>query len=125
MPPPPSPPHATPREPRRPTQQSRHDDKREKPMLSTVTSTDSALARRLIAHWQNEVGAAPVSDEPFQHFYSARIWPSDVYAQILRNLPPREIYQPLNIKQWVNADGVSTRDRLLLVPQHIERMDKE
>ena len=26
-------------------------------------------------------------------------------------MPPQELYRPLNINQWVNADGVSTRDK--------------
>ncbi len=95
----------------------------------TLDATDSeserVLAHRLLTYWQRELVAAPVADEPFQYFYCDHIWPQDVYEQILQNLPPHDLYVPLNIKQWVNAEGLSTRDRFLLTPANIERLDPE
>jgi hypothetical protein len=85
---------------------------------------DNALAKRLLAHWQGEFGSIAVSDEPFQHFYSENIWPAEVYRDILRLLPPLHVYRPMNIKEWVNAKGVSTRDRCFL-PEILDQMDSE
>jgi hypothetical protein len=80
------------------------------------------LAKHVLAHWEREIGSAAVIDEPFQHFYSDAVWPADVYDQLLQNLPPRDLYRPLNIKQWVNAKGESTRDKCYL-SETIDRMD--
>jgi len=85
---------------------------------------DNALAKRVVAHWQREFGSIAVLDEPFQHFYSDNIWPADIYHEILRLLPPHHVYRPMNIKEWVNAKGVSTRDRCFL-PEILDRMDSE
>ncbi|MGC1178830.1 MAG: hypothetical protein WA884_07370 [Methyloceanibacter sp.] len=84
---------------------------------------DNALAKRVLAHWQHELGSIAVLDEPFQHFYSDRMWPADVYDEMLRLLPPHDVYRPMNIKEWVNAKGVSTRDRCFL-PEILDRMDE-
>ena len=69
-------------------------------------SEENALARRVISHWQRELASATVLDEPIQHFYSDRIWPSEVYEEMVRLLPPHDVYHPMNIKVWVNALGV-------------------
>jgi hypothetical protein len=87
-------------------------------------TNDNALAKRIVAHWQRELGSITVLDEPFQHFYSDRIWPADIYHQILRLLPPHHVHRPMNIKEWVNAEGVSTRDRCFL-PEILDQMDYE
>jgi len=84
----------------------------------------NALARKVLAHWQQEFGSTVVTDEPFQHLYSQNIWPQDVYVELLRLLPPRDLYQPLNIKQWVSKSGESTRDSCYL-SETIDRMDPE
>lgn len=85
---------------------------------------DNALAKHVLSHLHGELASANVCDEPFQHFYSDRIWPADVYDQMLQLLPPQNVYDPMNIKVWVNAQGVSTRDRCFL-PQVFENMDAE
>jgi hypothetical protein len=85
---------------------------------------DNSLAKRIVAHWLEELEKTPTSDEPCQHLYCDRMWPEDVYDDILRLLPKQDSYQPQNLKVWVNAQGVSTRDRCLL-PEAIEGMDEE
>jgi hypothetical protein len=83
---------------------------------------ENALARQLLSHWDQELGAVGLVKEPFEHLYTERVWPSDIYDQLLRLLPPDALYEPLNIKQWVNAKGVSTRDKCYL-PKIITQMD--
>jgi hypothetical protein len=85
---------------------------------------ENALAKRLLLHWDREFSSAAVASEPFEHCYTDQVWPTDVYDEVLRLLPPGEIYKPLNIKEWVNAKGVSTRDKCYL-PEIIGHMDPE
>src|SRR6188474_743794 len=90
-----------------------------------VKTGDNALAKRVLAHWQRELEGVPLIEEPFRHFYCDRMWPKDVYDEMLRLLPEREAYQPINLKVWVNARGVSTRDRLPVWPESLEKLDIE
>lgn len=80
------------------------------------------FVQRIIDHMVDRITAAPVVDEPFQHFWIDRIFPDDVYAEIRRRLPERERYLPLNIRRWKNAAGQSTRDRLVLSEGEISRI---
>jgi hypothetical protein len=85
---------------------------------------ENALAKRLLFHWELEFGSALVISKPFEHFYTERAWPADVYEKLLQLLPPGSVYKPLNIKEWVNAKGVSTRDKCYL-PEVVRHMDPE
>jgi len=84
---------------------------------------ENALAQRLLGHWQKVFGSAAIVSEPFEHFYTDQVWPADVYEQLLRLLPPIDLYKPLNIKAYSKA-GVSTRDKCIL-PDMVERMNPE
>ena len=83
---------------------------------------ENALAKRLLLHWERQFGSAVIVNEPFEHFYTDQVWPADIYYEVLRLLPPDEVYAPLNIKEWVNAKGVSTRDKCYL-PEILGQMD--
>ena len=83
---------------------------------------ENALAKRLLLHWERQFGSAVIVNEPFEHFYTDQVWPADIYDELLRLLPPDEVYAPLNIKEWVNAKGVSTRDKCYL-PEILGQMD--
>jgi hypothetical protein len=83
---------------------------------------ENALAKRLLLHWERQFGSAVIVSEPFEHFYTDQVWPADIYDELLRLLPPDEVYAPLNIKEWVNAKGVSTRDKCY-VPEILGQMD--
>ena len=85
---------------------------------------ENALAKRLLLHWERQFGSAVIVSEPFEHFYTDQVWPADIYYAVLRLLPPDEVYAPLNIKEWVNAKGVSTRDKCYL-PEILGQMDPE
>ena len=69
----------------------------EHPMWQSIplAQVDShELAKYVLAHWEREIGSAAVLNEPFQHFYSDAIWPTDVYNQILQNLLPESFTAP-------------------------------
>ena len=90
----------------------------------SIDKADTSLAKRMVAHWLDELPDVPVLDEPCEHLYCERMWPADVYDDILRLLPEQKSYDPINLKVWVNDQGDSTRDRALL-PESIESMDAE
>jgi hypothetical protein len=94
------------------------------PATEPRQAEENTLAKRLIFHWQRQFDSAAVVSAPFEHFYTDQVWPADVYDQLLRLLPPGDVYEPLNIKEWVNAKGVSTRDKCYL-PEIIRRMEPE
>jgi hypothetical protein len=52
------------------------------------------------------------------------VFPADMYPALLRNLPPKELYEPLNLRKWVRADGTSTRDECHLTVETLARMPK-
>jgi hypothetical protein len=85
---------------------------------------ENALAKRLLLHWERQFGSAVIVCEPFEHFYTDQVWPADIYDELMRLLPSNEVYAPLNIKEWVNAKGVSTRDKCYL-PEILSHMDPE
>ena len=79
--------------------------------LPDIEVKDISIASSILDHWQELFQSTSTDDEPFQHFYCEKIWPDDVFDKLLKFMPPQELYRPLNINQWVNADGVSTRDK--------------
>jgi len=67
---------------------------------SRTENHDNALAKRLVAHWHHTFGATTLFDQPFQHFYSDKVWPVDIYQEILRLLPPHaQFYLPVDMSQ--------------------------
>jgi hypothetical protein len=81
------------------------------------------LAMRIVRHWQSTFEATPLERDPFDYFYSDSIWPDDVYAQMLNSFPGKEHYVPINLKQWVRANGESTRDRIVLTDAAIAKLE--
>jgi hypothetical protein len=94
------------------------------PALEPRQGEENPLARRLVSHWQQEFGSAVICRKPFEHFYTEHVWPADVYDQILHSLPPREVYEPLNMKEYVDDKGMSTRDKCYL-PEILMRLEPE
>jgi hypothetical protein len=76
-------------------------------------------------HLIKVVEAAQLEREPFCHIYMQGMFPSELYNLLLRNLPSKELYAPLNLRKWVRPDGSSTRDRFFLTPENLERLIPE
>jgi hypothetical protein len=81
------------------------------------------LVDRIVKQLVERVTDARVEVWPFQHFYMTNIFPDDIYAQIVANLPGKACYLPLNAKRWKNSQGESTRDRLCLTEGELGRID--
>jgi hypothetical protein len=82
-------------------------------------------AQRIVNHLVERFRSSEVVDEPFQHFATEDAFPADVYEEIRASLPGREAYLPINIKQWKNAEGQSTRDRILLSDAEMRKIPAE
>jgi hypothetical protein len=76
-------------------------------------------------HLISVVENAPLEREPFCHFYLDGVFPRAMYPALLRNLPPKELYEPLNLRKWVRPDGTSTRDLFYLTPENLSKLRKE
>ena len=76
-------------------------------------------------HLIEVVRSTPLEREPFCHIYIEGVFPAAIYPSLLRNLPAKELYAPLNLRKWVRADGTSTRDQFYLTPQNLAKMPPE
>jgi hypothetical protein len=92
--------------------------------LPNLEVGDYHVANSILNHLEKKFESLQTEEEPYQHFYMENIWPDDVYSQMLQLLPAQDLYRPLNIRQWVNADGVSTRDKCYFA-ETIDKMEPE
>ena len=80
-------------------------------------------AQQMLPHMTAAIDRADVSDALFSHMFVSGIFPADVYAQMLENLPDPATYEAKDSK--ILADGSPTRsfyqlDRegLTALPEH-------
>jgi len=92
---------------------------------SFAESRGSDVTAALCDHFIATVERAQVDRDPFCHAFFENIFPAALYPVLLRNLPPMELYGPLNIKKWVRPDGTSTRDLFYLTPENLAKLTKE
>jgi hypothetical protein len=73
------------------------------------------------------VDAAPVFGAPFAHLVLERVFPEDVYAAMLANMPEAADYRPMHGRAKGNdlADGTHTRVKIDLYPEYIRHMPGE
>ena len=64
-------------------------------------------------------------DEPFSHFYVENVFPDDIYARMMEQLPEPAHYTPLSAKNYHNAAGQSTRDVLSLDAERLAGLPTE
>lgn len=92
-------------------------------MSAPTPSGNAGLRQRIIDHFVTRLSATTVEPAPFAHFYVEGLLPPDVYKDVLAKLPGRASYLPFNVKRWKNAKGESTRDRLCLSEDEIDRIE--
>lgn len=70
------------------------------------------------------VDAALPSDTPFTHLVLDRVFPDDVYAAMLANMPEASDYRPMHgrAKGHDLADGTHTRVKIDLYPEYIRHL---
>jgi hypothetical protein len=70
------------------------------------------------------VDAALHNDTPFTHLVLDRLFPDDVYAAMLANMPETADYRPMlgRTKGHDLADGTHTRVKIDLYPEYIRHL---
>ncbi len=73
------------------------------------------------------VEAAAASEAPFYHLVLDRVFPDDVYAAILANMPAAADYRPMHGRSRANdlPDGTHTRVKIDLFPEYIRHFKPE
>ena len=84
---------------------------------------NSAL-ERVIEHVAKAIENAPAFDEPFYHLQLSKVFPDDVYAEMLRAMPVKEDYRPMSgrAKYTRTGNGGGTRVKLDLFPEYVRHL---
>jgi len=95
---------------------------------TTLTSRDRCQAiERLSNFVMQSVDAARAVDKPFFHLEFDRVFPDDVYAQILALMPEATDYRPMHGRSKGHdlTDGTHTRVKIDLFPEYIRNLPPE
>jgi hypothetical protein len=95
---------------------------------TTLTSRDRRQAiERLSNFVMQSVDAARAVDKPFFHLEFDRVFPDDVYAQILALMPEATDYRPMHGRSKGHdlTDGTHTRVKIDLFPEYIRNLPPE
>jgi hypothetical protein len=70
------------------------------------------------------VEAAPAFEAPFYHLVLDRVFPDDIYAAMLTNMPEASDYRPMHgrSRRLDLADGTHTRVKIDLFPEYIRHL---
>jgi len=82
---------------------------------------------RLAEFISQSVEAARAVENPFYHLEFDRVFPDDIYAQILRLMPESSDYRPMHgqSKTYDFSDGIQTRVKIDLFPEYIRNLPPE
>src|ERR1700676_269719 len=92
--------------------------------MATVGARQS-LREYILEYMLASLGETPALDEPFSHFYVENVFPDDIYARMIEQLPEPAHYTPLSTENYHNAAGQSTRDVLSLDEEHLAGLPAE
>ena len=70
------------------------------------------------------VAGATMSDAPFIHLVFDRVFPDDIYALMLANMPEATDYRPMHGRSKGHdlTDGTHTRVKIDLFPEYIRHL---
>jgi hypothetical protein len=73
------------------------------------------------------IDAAPAYETPFYHLVLDRVFPDDVYAAMLANMPGAADYRPMHGRSKGHdlSDGTHTRVKIDLFPEYIRHLPPE
>jgi hypothetical protein len=94
----------------------------------TLNRADRAQAiDRLTSFIADSIEAARAVERPFFHLEFDRVFPDDVYAQMLALMPEAADYRPMHGRSKGNdlADGTHTRVKIDLFPEYIRHLPAE
>jgi hypothetical protein len=76
---------------------------------------------RLTEYVVSSIDAAPFVEAPFYHLEFNRVFPDDIYAQMLALMPNAADYRPMHGRSKV-LDGAPTRVKIDLFPEYIRNL---
>ena len=84
----------------------------------------SQAVANLTQYLVGSIEQARASEIPFYHLQFDRVFPADVYAEMLREMPVKRDYRPLAGQNNVNiqADGTATRVKMDLFPEYTRKL---
>jgi hypothetical protein len=90
-------------------------------------TNQASQVRSLIDAVVANVAAARVVEKPFYHLEFDRVFPDDVYAQMVAQMPKAADYRPLPGRGGGNIreDGTSTRVKIDLFPEYIRHLNED
>ncbi|HKD36712.1 MAG TPA: hypothetical protein VKB78_07920, partial [Pirellulales bacterium] len=65
--------------------------------MATVASFQG-IRSYVLDHMLHAIDATPAEDDPFSHFYVENVFPDDVYAEMMDELPDPSAYKPLSVE---------------------------
>ena len=73
------------------------------------------------------IDAAPAFETPFYHLVLDHVFPDDIYAAMLANMPEASDYRPMHGRSKGHdlADGTHTRVKIDLFPEYIRHLPPE
>jgi hypothetical protein len=83
-----------------------------------------SLSTRVLDHLVAEIGATPLVEEPYSHFYLDHAFPDDVFAQMLQYMPPHSAYGGDNPRIHTRDDGLITRNIISVSPPALAQLDE-
>lgn len=85
------------------------------------SSADSSVEHQLVAG----VERAELRNKPFDHIYMEDVFEPETYAALLSAMPDRCFYHYLKHSDAVRKDGTSTRLRMYLYPELLNRLPEQ
>src|SRR5271165_6201860 len=97
------------------------------PILGLNTGSRKLAVERLRDFVVRTVKAVPVYKVPFYHLILDHVFPDDVYAAILTNMPVASDYRPMRGRSKGHdlPDGTHTRVKIDLFPEYIRHLPPE
>lgn len=90
--------------------------------MPVLHSVDLDLRRIVLEHLIAQIEATSAEEHPFPHFTLKAFFPDQVYATLLRRLPPTEAHEPFGYEKHHREDGQSNRMRFCMENPWLERL---
>jgi hypothetical protein len=90
--------------------------------MPASNAVDFDLRQSILEHLLAQIEATSAEENPFPHFTLTAFFPSQVYATLLRCLPPTEAYEPFGYEKNHTQDGQSNRMRFCMEDSWLRRL---
>ena len=92
-------------------------------MVGVALRTDTS--REILAHLLRCVTNSVAVHEPFSHVYFENIFPSDLYAAMMANMPEPDRYRAIHPTKHSREDGTCTRNVMPLDASTLQTLSEE